>query len=64
MIEQVDPHDLPGLNQSLRDRDIFRTGRLIAGRMVVGDDNAGGTRNHRIFKDLTGMDDRRAEIPD
>ena len=64
MIEQVDPHDLPGLNQTLRDRDIFRTGRWIAGRMVVGDDNAGGTRNHRIFKDLTGMDDRRAEIPD
>ena len=57
MIEQIDPHDFPGLNQPLRDRDIFRTGRWIAGRMVVGDDNAGGTRNHRIFKDLTGMDD-------
>jgi hypothetical protein len=49
MIENLNPHQLPDLQQPGRDLDIIRARRRILGRMVVHQDQVGA------LEDLTGV---------
>src|SRR5688572_2277149 len=61
MIVERHVQDTPGFAYRTRDLAIFAAGGGIAGRVVVGDDQAGRGAGERRLEDLARMHDRGVE---
>lgn len=57
VVQDPDPHELPGLAEAARHFKVFGTGGGVAGGVVVQEDDGRGGLAHRDVKDLTRVDD-------